>query len=185
MSLEKAFTTYAPDADTGSHVQLPCAPVVFTTQTETRDQLIALTRGAERQLAIWAVDLDTGLLENAAFLEALKRFVLARRNTRVRILTRQLPTSSDHKHALLVMAERLPASFEIRTVDHPALDASELFIGDDRSVLYRIHAHRWEGMADLNAPLVAKLYLAQFDTAWRAAQTTTITDSTTPSSPDI
>lgn len=165
-SLEQADTI---SADTGSHAQLPRAPVVFTSQTEIREQLVRLTRSAERQLAIWSTDLNAGLLENAAFLEALTRFVLARRHARVRILTPQLPDSSERKHALLAIAERLPASLEVRTVSSPALEAGELLLADERGVLYRIHVDRWDGMADLNDPLVARFYLAQFDSAWRMA----------------
>ncbi len=164
-SLEKA---YATTADTGSHAQLPGTPVVFTTQAEIREQLVSITRAAERHLAIWSDDLNSGLLDNPGFLEAVKRFVLARRHARVRILTRSLPSAGTH--ALLAMAERLPASFEVRTLINPALDAAELLLSDDRGVLYRIHKDRWDGMADVNDLLVARFYMAQFDTSWRLAQ---------------
>lgn len=166
-SLEKAPIS---TADTGSHAQLPAAPVVFTTQAEIREQLLSLTRSAERLLTIWSDDLNSGLLDNPGFLEAIKRFVLARRHARVRILTRQLPDHSAGQHALLAMAERLPASFEVRAIATPGLDAAELLLADDRGVLYRIHMDRWDGMAGLNDPLVARFYMAQFDAAWRLAQ---------------
>ncbi|MGE0113507.1 MAG: hypothetical protein AB7T07_01275 [Steroidobacteraceae bacterium] len=165
-SLEQACTT---SADTGSHAQLPGEPVVFTTQTETYEQLLGLTRSAVKQLAIWSTNLDSGLWESPGFLEALKRFVLARRHARVRVLTPQLPDTGERRHALLAMAERLPASFEVRTAAQAGLDAGELLLADDRGVFYRIHVDRWDGMSDLNDPLVARFYLTQFDSAWRAA----------------
>jgi hypothetical protein len=163
-SLEKA---YATTADTGSHAQLPGAPVVFTTQAEIREQLVSITRATERHLAIWSDDLKSGLLDNPGFLEAVKRFVLARRHARVRILTRSLPAAGTH--ALLTMAERLPASFEIRALINPCLDAADLLLSDERGVLYRIHSDRWDGMADVNDPLVARFYTTQFDADWRLA----------------
>ena len=67
------------------------------------------------------------------------------------------------------MAERLPASIEIRTADNVGLDAGELVLSDDRGVLYRIHVARWDGMANQNDPLVARFYMAQFDATWRNA----------------
>lgn len=164
-SLEKAHAT---TADTGSHAQLPGEPIVFTTQAELREQLLNVTRAAERHLAIWSDDLNSGLLDNPGFLEVVKRFVLARRHARVRILTRSLPARGTH--ALLAMAERLPASFEVRTLINPGLDAAELLLSDDRGVLYRIHTDRWDGMADVNDPLVTRFYMAQFDAAWRLTQ---------------
>jgi len=147
---------------------LPGMPVVLTGQHEMRDQLLLLTRNAERQLAIWSLGLDTGLFETTAFLDALKRFVLARRHTRVRVLMPHMP-SSEHRHGLLAMAERLPASFEIRTIDNAPLDAGELFLSDDRGVLYRIHMDRWDGMSNHNDVLVTRFYLAQFEASWSMA----------------
>jgi hypothetical protein len=165
-SLEQAPST---TSDTGSHALLPSIPVVFTTQPEMREQLVCVTRCAEKQLAIWSVDLDQGLFETPAFLEAIKRFVLARRNVRVRLLMPHLPASTEHKHALLAMAERLPASFEVRTIADAPLDAGELLLSDDRGVLYRIHVDRWDGMANQNDLLVTRFYMTQFDAAWRSA----------------
>jgi hypothetical protein len=143
--------------------------VLFTTQAEMREQLLTVTRTAERQLTIWSRDLNSGLFASASFLDVLKRFVLARRNSKVRILTSPLE-SSERRHALLAMAERLPGSFEIRTTHSPCLEAAELLMADERGVLYRIHADRWDGMADIYDPLVARFYRVQFDTAWYVAQ---------------
>jgi hypothetical protein len=170
-------------ADTGSHAKLPSSPVLFTTQPETREQLLGVTRCAERTLAVWSVDLTAGLFENPGFIDVLKRFILARRHARVRILTPQLPAQDDHKHALLALAERLPGSIEVRTASHPALDAAELVLSDDRGVLYRINVNRWDGMADLNDQLVARFYLSQFDTAWRAAAAASAAEFTDSLSP--
>ncbi len=177
ISLEKARLI---QDDTGSHRQLSSGPVVFTTQTETREQLLAITRSAERLLSIWSTDLCKGLLENQCFLDALKKFVLARRHARVRVLTRTAPAAEQAKQALLVMAERLPASIEVRTLNTSQFDAGELVLADERGVLYRIHVERWDGMADLNDPLVNRFYLAQFDAAWRAASPLTPTTELTP-----
>jgi hypothetical protein len=158
-------------------------PVVFTSEHEMREQLLLLTRYAEKQLAIWSRDLDKGLFEATLFLDAIKRFVLARRHARVRLLMPHMPDSIDRQHALLTMAERLPASFEIRTAGDAPLDAGELALSDDRGVLYRIHMDRWDGMCNQNDVLVARFYMTQFDAAWRVA-TPLERVTTVPSSDD-
>jgi hypothetical protein len=155
--------------DIGSHTKSPSEPVVFTSQQEMREQLLNLTRGAEKHLAIWSGDLDRGLFESTAFLGAVKRFVLARRHARVRLLTPQLPSSIDTRHALLDMAECLPASFEVRTIPDAPLDAGELLLSDDHGVLYRIHVDSWDGMSNQNDHLVTRFYMTQFDASWRIA----------------
>ncbi len=155
--------------DTGSHLVLTSSPVLFTTQTEMREQLLTVTRSAEKTIALWSRDLRSGLFESPSFLDVLKRFVLARRNAKVRILTLPTMASADPRPALLQLADRLPNYFEIRTTDGSGLDAAELLVADERGALYRIHADRWDGMSDIYDPPVARFYRVQFDTAWNKA----------------
>jgi len=42
-------------------------------------------------------------------------------------------------------------------------------IADDRGIVYRMRADRWEGIALVNSPPVARQYLAEFDVAWNAS----------------
>lgn len=164
-------TMISPDLAPGT------APLGPTTQTrsvlnsmaEMREQLLVVTRSAEHSLVIYSADLTTLLFGHAPFLEALKYLVLARRYARVRILTGPGPYRLVPRHTLLTMAERLPSLIEIRTVPPDAIGTVEFVIADNRALVYRIHHARWDGMADLNDPAVAKFYLAQFDALWQAA----------------
>ena len=155
--------------DTGSHQVLSSSPVLFTTQAEMREQLLSVTRTAEHHLTLWSRDLNSGLFETAGFLDVLKRFLLVRRHPRVKLLTTPF-NEHDRKHPLLLMAERLPHSFEVRTCENTHLESAELLLADERGVLYRIHADRWDGMADIYDPQVTRFYGVQFDKAWCAAQ---------------
>lgn len=155
--------------DTGSHLVLTSSPVLFTTQAEMREQLLTVTRTAERHITLWSRDLRSGLFDAPSFLDVLKRFVLARRNAKVRVLTLPSIVSAEPRPALLQMAERLPAYFEVRATDSAILEAAELLIVDERGALYRIHPDRWDGMADICDPAVARFYRVQFDTAWNHA----------------
>ena len=40
---------------------------------------------------------------------------------------------------------------------------------DDRAIVYRVHSDRWDGVADLNNPPVARQYLDEFDEIWHAS----------------
>lgn len=155
--------------DTGSHRVLTSSPVLFTTQAEMREELLAVIQSVERQICLWSRDLRSGLFESQAFLDALKRFVLVRRNPRVRLLTLPTVAAAEPKSPLLQMAARLPQCFEVRTSEQVTLDAAELMIVDERGALYRIHSDRWDGMADICDPGVARFYRVQFDTAWHQA----------------
>jgi hypothetical protein len=155
--------------DTGSHLKFQPGPVVLTTQREMHRQLLGVIRSATRQVSIWSADIHSGLFEHSGFLEVLKRFVLSVRQARVRILLSQLPDPDGKPHPLLLLAERLPGTFEIRTIERHSLDAAELIVVDECAVLYRIHCDRWDGMSDISDYQVARFYLTQFNSAWRTA----------------
>ncbi|MGD9842648.1 MAG: hypothetical protein AB7U99_07065, partial [Steroidobacteraceae bacterium] len=81
-----------------------------------------------------------------------------------------LTEQTERDHPILLMAARLPNCFEIRATDSTCLEAAELLLADERGVLYRIQPDRWDGMANIYDPMVARFYRVQFDTAWNAAQ---------------
>jgi hypothetical protein len=159
--------------DTGSHLKFQPGPVILTTQREMQRQLLGVIRSATRQVSIWSGNIHSGLFEHGGFLEVLKRFVLSVRQARVRILLLRMPEQDEKQHPLLLLAERLPGTFEVRIVEHGSLDAAELIVVDDCAVLYRIHGDRWDGMSDINDHQVARFYLAQFNGGWRTALPTT------------
>lgn len=156
--------------DTGSHYAYPLGPVLMTTQAEMHKQLLGVTRTATLQVSIWSSALQGGVFEHAGFLEVLKRFILARRQARVRLLLSEAPDPYlQPRHPLIMLAERLPGTFDVRAVEQATLEAAELIISDETAVLYRIHADRWDGVSNIRDPQVARFYLAQFNTSWRTA----------------
>lgn len=159
-----------PDPDQAPKDLAPAAPVardhraVLTKLEEVRAYVAALARSAERNLVIYGHTLEAGIYERPEFLDALKRLVLARPYARVRVLLASAVV--DETHPLMRMATRLPSLIEIRRLDPKQDDASAFVVADARAVVYRMHCQRWDGMAELQNPLIAKLYLDKFEQAW-------------------
>jgi hypothetical protein len=124
---------------------------------------------AKRLLSIYSLDLEPAVYEQASFLEAVQRFLLAHNFAKIRLLThRPIPYTSPHK--LAAMRRRLSGHIEIRTVSAQfAARTSGMLIADSRAIVYRAQVTEWEGVAGFEQPPIAKLYLQEFDEMWLAS----------------
>jgi hypothetical protein len=142
---------------------------VLTTLDEVRAASRRALSHARRLLSIYTLDLEPALYEQPAFLDLVKRFVLAHSFAKIRILTqRPVPYGSSHK--LAAMRRRLSGHLDIRTVNPQfAARTSGLLIADDRAIVYRAQATSWEGVAGFEQQPIARLYLNEFDEMWLAS----------------
>lgn len=129
---------------------------------------VAVTRAAERNLAIYTGRLEPEVYAHPSFIEAVKRLVLARPFARIRILIAE-PHCGPSDHPLIAVAARLPTLVEMRIMRADQYDASAFIVADESAVVYRMHCTRWDGIAELYDPPVAKLYLGRFECAWADA----------------
>jgi hypothetical protein len=142
---------------------------VLTTLEDVRAASRRAVGNARRLLSIYTLDLEPGLYEQPAFVDLVKRFLLAHSFAKIRILTqRPVPYGSPHK--LAAMRRRLSGHLDIRTVDPQfAARTSGLLIADDRAIVYRAQATSWEGVAGFEQQPIARLYLSEFDEMWLAS----------------
>lgn len=156
--------------------------MAFTdTETETSDttrRVMALTsdvrsattdvvKAAQRTLSIFSHQLDPAVYDRIEFLDAVKHLILTHKFTRVRILLKSSIKDVKHGHRLVEMAFRFRTFFEIRKLSEEFSHHNDAFlIADETGVVYQMKADRWEGIADSNAPRIAKKYLDIFELAW-------------------
>jgi hypothetical protein len=137
------------------------------------DELRILTTLAEvcqRLISIFTPDLEPPVYDNPQVIEVLKRFVLSHSFAKVRILVRDHTRHSGSSNRFMSMAKRLTSYLEIRILlpEHYHYTSSYC-IADDRGIVYRLNAERWEGIATINSPPLARQYLQEFDLAWQAS----------------
>lgn len=143
---------------------------VLTTLSEVRAAVNAAAAGAQRLISIYTPDLEPDLYDQTGFLDIAKHFVLARSFSKIRVLLQEPARVMRDSNRFIAMGRRLSSCIDIRYVAGIAADRrSAYLIADDRAVVYRVRADAWDGMADLNNPGVAKLYLAEFDAIWNAS----------------
>ncbi|MEE8157536.1 MAG: hypothetical protein V3T51_05220 [Gammaproteobacteria bacterium] len=143
---------------------------VLSTQDEVRQAVVKVAALAQRTMSIFTQDLEPGIYDQPQFLEVAKRLVLAKSFARVRVLVADPMRAVREGHALVILGRRLTSFIEIRNVHKDYRDRDEAYlIADDRALVYRLEAKRWEGMADTDEQTVAKAYLNQFDEIWHAS----------------
>ena len=154
----------APAATGENHVR------VIGSLEEMRAAVDAVAASAQRLMSIYTPDLEPELYDQNGFLEIVKRFVLARRFAKVRVLLSDSGRLLRDNNRFIAMGRRLTSCIDIRpAVGQMPQRACAYLIADDRAIVYRVHSNRWDGVADLNNPPIARQYLDEFDEIWHAS----------------
>jgi hypothetical protein len=157
-----------PQARGENHVR------VISSLEDMRAAVDTVAASAQRLMSIYTPDLEPEIYDQNGFLEIVKRFVLARRFAKVRVLLSDSGRLLRDNNRFIAMGRRLTSCIDIRpavvpagqrTAGHPGA----YLIADDRAIVYRVHLDRWDGVADLNNPPVARQYLDEFDEIWHAS----------------
>ena len=170
-----ATARYAPEGQDGTvSLATPARTdepmTVVTSVAEARVAVDTAAASAQRMISIYTPDLEPELYDQSAFLEIIKRFVLSRSFSKVRVLLVDPARVSRDSNRFIAMGRRLSSYIDIRYVaDHAPQRASAYLIADDRAIVYRLRADTWDGIADFNNTAVAKLYLSEFDGVWNAS----------------
>jgi len=155
-----ANARYAPESTNGaggaaSSRQGAETLTVLTSLAEVRAAVNEIAATAQRLISIYTPDLEPDLYDQTAFLDVIKHFVLTRSFSKVRVLLAE-PTRVMRDNIRYVAAQSQQR-------------ASSYLIADDRAIVYRMRADTWDGVADINNPSAARVYLQEFDQVWNAS----------------
>lgn len=144
---------------------------VISTREEMRQAAISVAREATRKVSIFTHDLEPGIYDDPDFLEVIKRLVLSQTYARIRVLITDPARAIKSGNNFVYLGRRLNTYIEFRHVREDLRTHAEAFcIADDKALVYRLQAARWEGIADTYEPAVAKLYSKMFDEIWQASE---------------
>ena len=144
---------------------------VISTREEMRQAAISVAKEATRKVSIFTHDLEPGIYDDPDFLEVIKRLVLSQTYARIRVLITDPARAIKSGNNFVYLGRRLNTYIEFRHVREDVRTHAEAFcIADDKALVYRLQAARWEGIADTYEPAVAKLYSKMFDEIWQASE---------------
>ena len=142
---------------------------------ESRAAAIAATlgvvAGARRQLDIYTRELDPGLLDQSAVVDAIRRLA-TRGECAIRVLVQEPATPQRALAPLIALGQRLPSAIAFRAVEEQVDRAwPSAFIANDRGGhLFRPLGNRWEGETRLDAPGRARHLRGVFEPFWERAR---------------
>jgi len=151
----------------GSVQQSPETRNIVSTLDEVRTASVQVASRATRLLAMYTQDLEPQVYDQPKFIDAIKKLVLARGYAKVRVLLADPARAVYESSRFIGLARRITSYIEIRHAHTDFRSNKAAFlIADDRAVVYRSDASRWDGIVELNDPAVARRYLDYFDQAW-------------------
>lgn len=144
--------------------------MILTTMPEVREASLKVAKSAQRLLSILTQDLEPLIYGEEPFLDAVKRLVLARSYAKVRVLIADPSRALVDNNRFVGLARRLTSCIELRCMSPAhATSAGAFIIADDRALVYRLQADRWDGISDMNDAANARRYLNFFDEVWQTS----------------
>jgi len=143
---------------------------ILTGTAELRSATVDIVARARRTLAILTPNLEPEIYEHVQFLDAVKRFVLAKTFARIRVLISQPERTMKSGNQFVQMGQRLNTYIEFRSVAADRRPLQQAYcIADADAIIYRADYVSGEGVVDTYAPEIARLYLSRFDEIWQAS----------------
>jgi hypothetical protein len=142
---------------------------IVTTFDEVKAGVVSIADSAQR--TILTRDLERGIYDSEEFLETLKRFVLGKRFSRVRVLISDPAKTTRNGNKLIGLGRRLEAHIDFRNLhqDYRGQLRAAFIIADETAIMYRADARRYDGIMGNYEPIIAQQYLREFDQPWEAS----------------
>lgn len=129
-----------------------------------------ITKGI-RTLNVYTRYFDGKLYDRHEFMQAIRQLATRHPQSRVRILLRDIEPVVKHSHRILELSRHLSSSMEIRVIHKDYAEYNEtFFVVDERAVLQRKLADRYEGIANFNDPRLAQCLMHHFNEVWEHSQ---------------
>lgn len=157
--------------DTARVLGTDAGRIRFDGNAPLRELIHAMTAQARRTLDFSSLQLEPALLDDATYVDSIRRLVLQSRRTRIRLLVLEPAALAARGHRLLDLAYQLPSFIALRVPGENHKDYREAtLIADSVGFIHRPLAERPKGMADFSAPSQASFLTQRFDEIWAYAR---------------
>ncbi len=144
---------------------------VLKSLADNRDASVAVAAVAKRELVLFSRDLEPLLYDRQEFISVVQTLATRSRMSRIRIVCIDSGPSVRAGNRVVALAQRFSSYIEVRRAsrDHENL-VDTFLVADDVALLFRPLCTRYEGLADLRAPLQAREKLRGFEDIWQQAE---------------
>jgi len=149
----------------------PVGHVVLERSEEHYATVLDMLQSTHRSVHIFSRRLDGKLYDTREFAETVARLASRQPRVRFRILLQEIDPLIKYGHRLIELARRLTTAIEIRAVHPDYRYYNEAFmVFDERRIIHRTLANRYEGIANDNDPDLARKLLDFFIEVWEVSQ---------------
>lgn len=143
---------------------------ILTSLEEVQAATLRVASATKRMMSMYTPDLEPVLYDQPKFLDTVKRLVLASGYAKVRVLLSDPARALYESSRFITLARRITSCIEVRHLNPRFREQQCAYlIGDDRAILYRLDAKRWDGIYHPGDPGIVRPYLDQFGEAWDAS----------------
>lgn len=142
-------------------------------ELKQQHQLAAATmaKQAHHSIHLYSHDLDSAVYSNREFVSGVARLAASSRHAKIQILVKDTNPIIQHGHMLLETARKLSTYITIKKVDPEFHSFAEaFFIVDERALIRRPVATRYEGQACFDAPREARELIRFFNEVWHKSR---------------
>ena len=144
---------------------------VLQSLSDNREASVAVAAVARRELALFSRDLEPLLYDRQEFISVVQALATRSRMSRIRIACIDPGASVRAGHRVIALAQRFSSYIEVRRASRDHENMVDTFlVADDAALLYRPLCTRYEGYADLRAPMQARERLRIFEDIWQQAE---------------
>ena len=141
--------------------------IAIDTSEDNQAAATRLVSQGGRSLDIFSRDLEPRIYDNADFADAVRALAVKTRDMYVRILVIDPDLIIKHGHRLIELGRRLTSHMEIRKVHEDYCNNPEAYlVVDNRGLLHRKLANRYEAVVNFNNPMTATEMHNQFTEMW-------------------
>ena len=132
---------------------------------------LSMLQQTRRDVAILSRHLDGRLYDTSEFIQALSHLAVQHPRCRIRLLLKDAEPLVKYGHRVIELSRRLSSMIGIRTIHEDYREYNEAYmVFDERGVIKRRYADRYEGIANFNDPKQARELMSFFNEVWDVSE---------------
>jgi len=132
---------------------------------------LSMLQQTRRDVAIFSRHLDGRLYDTSKFIQALSHLAVQHPRCKIRLLLKDVEPLVKYGHRIIELSRRLSSMIGIRTIHEDYREYNEAYmVFDERGIIKRRYADRYEGIANFNDPKQARELLSFFNEVWNVSE---------------
>ena len=146
-------------------------PLILENSSDNYGVALSMLQQTRRDVVIFSRHLDGRLYDTSEFIQALSHLAVQHPRCKIRLLLKDVEPLVKYGHRIIELSRRLSSMIGIRTIHEDYREYNEAYmVFDERGIIKRRYADRYEGIANFNDPKQARELLSFFNAVWNVSE---------------